>query len=66
MQNKKELSSLEIFLMLLAAFLGGAVAGFFLDTLRKNLGCPRYVETKEQQAAREFRNDLAMEMEELR
>lgn len=65
MQKQSNLTILEVLLLILAAFLGGAIAGFFMDSLRKRLIRSTYYPGKEQKEA-DFRDDLAMEMGELR
>lgn len=65
MQKKSNLTVLEVLLLVLAAFLGGAIGGFFLDSLRKRLAHTPYYPSKEQKEA-DLRDDLAMELGELR
>lgn len=64
MQKQSDLNTLEVLLLILASFLAGAIGGFFLDSLRKRLVNSSYI--KAQKAEADFRNDLAMEMSELR
>ena len=66
MQNTTKLTILEILLMILASFLGGAIFGFFLDSYRKKIVNSGYAKTRAQREAQDFHDDLAMEMGELR
>lgn len=65
MKKQTNLTVLEVLLLILAAFLGGAIAGFFMDSFRKRIVRSAYYPSKEQREA-DFRDDLAMEMGELR
>ena len=67
MQKKTDLTVLEVALMLLAAFMAGAIGGVFVNSIYKRLtgrsSCmPQYDKKK----ADDFHDDLVMEMSELR
>lgn len=66
MQKQSNLTILEVILLVLASFLAGAIGGFFLDSLRKRLVRSGYYPNKEARAEADLRDDLAMEMGELR
>ena len=66
MQNKTNLTVLEVTLMVLAAFMAGAIGGVFVNSIYKRLTRQTTFQPKEQKSADDFHDDLVMEMSELR
>lgn len=66
MQKQSNLTILEVILFVAASFLAGAIGGFFMDSLRKKMIRSACCSSKEQRSEADFRDDLAMEMGELR
>ncbi len=67
MQKKTDLTVLEVVLMILAAFMAGAIGGVFVNSIYKRLtrqaSCMPQSECKKTD---DFHDDLVMEMSELR
>ena len=67
MQKTTNLTVLEVALMVLAAFMAGAIGGVFVNSIYKRLTRqPSYLQAAEQKKADDFHDDLVMEMSELR
>ncbi len=67
MQKTTQLTVLEVLLMILSAFLVGAIGGVLVNSIYKRLTrATQYTQPKEHKAADDFHDDLVMEMSELR
>jgi len=67
MQKKTDLTVLEVLLMVLAAFMAGAIGGVFVNSIYKRLTRPvTCVKQGDAQKSDDFHDDLVMEMSELR
>ena len=67
MQKTTNLTVLEVALMVLAAFMAGAIGGVFVNSIYKRLTRPAScVKATEVKKADDFHDDLVMEMSELR
>ena len=67
MQKTTNLTVLEVFLMILAAFMAGAIGGVFVNSIYKRLTRPApCANATEVKKADDFHDDLVMEMSELR
>ena len=67
MQKTTNLTVLEVALMVLAAFMAGAIGGVFVNSIYKRLTRqPACTPQFEKKKADDFHDDLVMEMSELR
>ncbi len=66
MQNKTNLTILEVTLMVLAAFMAGAIGGVFVNSIYKRLTRQTPCLQSKEQKVDDFHDDLVMEMSELR